>query len=66
MVFECFYEVSWSTGSKVRRNGPSGCSIFERKEKNIEKGNFFLDPFDGHGAFFSKIINQNELWLFAV
>ena len=53
-LFECFYEVSWSTDFNSTETSHVLCTIFEKIGKNCIKGYFFLDLLDGQFAFIQK------------
>ena len=65
-LFECFYEVSWSTEFNSTETSHVLCTILEKNGKNYKKGQFFFGPFGRLSRIFSKIVHRNEFWFFAL
>ena len=53
-LFECFYEVTWSTDFNSTETSHVLCAILKKIRKNWKKGQFFLDLLDGQVKFFQK------------
>ena len=60
-LFECFYEVSWSTDFNSTETSHVLCTILEKIWKNCKKGSIFLDFFGQSSWIFSK--NSLSKWV---
>ena len=68
-LFECLYEVSWSTKFNSTETSHVLCTILEEIGKNCKKGQFFLDLLDNQFLLFQKScirkLSNITIWRFS-
>ena len=65
-LFECFYEVTWSTDFNSTETSHVLCAILKKKLEKLRKMVIFFGHFWRSSRIFSKTVHQNEFWFFAL